>query len=87
MRERTLILMTLLLCGTILLAVFLYDEAHRYDVVAAGSGGSNEQQGDIQAFLVDHKTGQMWMQVADEAALVPMVRETSTQPSSPNRPK
>jgi len=77
MRERTLILMVLLLCGTIVLAVFLHAQVHRWDVVAVGSGGSNDSQGDIQVFLVDHKTGQVWTQL--DGVLVPMKRYTSEQ--------
>jgi hypothetical protein len=48
----------------LVLATYLYAEAHRYDVVGvgAGSGGSQQDQGDydITFYLVDHKTGKIW---------------------------
>lgn len=49
----------------LLLASHLHDEAHRYDVVVAGagSGGSQETEGstEIIGYLVDHKTGRVWV--------------------------
>src|SRR5258707_15646388 len=49
----------------VLLAVHLHDEAHRYDVVVAGagSGGSQTETGstEIVGYLVDHKTGRVWL--------------------------
>ena len=48
----------------LLLASYLHDSAHRYDVVvaAAGSGGSQENVGATETvgYLVDHKTGRVW---------------------------
>ena len=47
-----------------LLASYMHDSAHRFDVVlaAAGSGGSQQDVGSTAttAFLVDHKTGRVW---------------------------
>jgi hypothetical protein len=58
----------------LLLAVHLHDEAHRYDVVvaAAGSGGSQENEGSTQVvgYLVDHKTGRVWL--LESAAQLPV---------------
>jgi len=48
-----------------LLAVHLHDDARRYDVViaGAGSGGSQSESGTTQilGYLVDHKTGKVWL--------------------------
>ena len=48
----------------LLLALYMHDSAHRYDVViaAAGSGGSQQDAGSTTtvAYLVDHKTGRVW---------------------------
>ena len=48
-----------------LLAVRLHDDARRYDVVmaGAGSGGSQSDSGsaEILGYLVDHKTGRVWL--------------------------
>lgn len=55
----------LLAALVLLLAFYLHDEAHRYDVVvaAAGSGGSQESTGSTETvgYLVDHKTGKVWV--------------------------
>jgi len=49
----------------LLLISYLHDAAHRYDVVVAGagSGGSQENEGstDVVGYLVDHKTGRVWL--------------------------
>jgi hypothetical protein len=49
----------------LLLASHLHDAAHRFDVVVAGagSGGSQESEGSTQVvgYLVDHKTGRVWL--------------------------
>jgi hypothetical protein len=46
-------------------AMHLHDEARRYDVVVAGagSGGSQDASGetDFRGYLVDHKTGRVWV--------------------------
>jgi hypothetical protein len=63
---------------------YMHDRAHRYDIVAAGagsggSGGSQENTGDtgsteIHAYLLDHKTGRVWVvHVLEE---VPTVRRS-----------
>jgi hypothetical protein len=56
----TFLLATLVL----LLAFYMHDSAHRYDVVlaAAGSGGSQQDVGSTETvgYLVDHKTGRVW---------------------------
>jgi hypothetical protein len=48
-----------------LLAMHFHDEARRYDVVVAGagSGGSQDAGGDtdFRGYLVDHKTGRVWV--------------------------
>jgi hypothetical protein len=54
----------LLAALVLLLAIYLHNSAHRYDVVvaAAGTGGSQENVGSTEtvAYLVDHKTGRVW---------------------------
>ena len=64
MCRRTLLIVAMLVCLTCLAAVYLNGQAHRYDIVAvgAGAGGSNGDKGDteIKAWLVDHKTGDVW---------------------------
>jgi len=65
----------LLAALVLLLASYLHDSAHRYDVVvaAAGSGGSQENVGSTEtvAYLVDHKTGKAWLLIAGHK--IPMV--------------
>jgi hypothetical protein len=60
----TTAIILLLAALVLLLAVYLHDSAHRYDVVvaAAGSGGSRENVGSTETvgYLVDHKTGRVW---------------------------
>jgi hypothetical protein len=64
MYKRTILLVTLLVCATALVAIILHAQSHRYDIVAiaGGAGGSNNEKGDldVQAWLIDHKTGQVW---------------------------
>ena len=64
MYKRTILIVTVLICTTALVAIYLHEQAHRYDIVAAGAGGggSNDQQGQIEvnAWLIDHKTGKIW---------------------------
>jgi len=54
----------LLAAMVLLLASYVHDSAHRYDVVvaAAGSGGSQENVGATETvgYLVDRKTGRVW---------------------------
>jgi hypothetical protein len=61
MRE---LVITLALCGTLLLAAHWIVEGRRYEVVAAGagSGGSQNDTGstEVRGFLVDRKTGRTW---------------------------
>jgi hypothetical protein len=63
MYKRTLLITTVLVCVTILAAVMLHEQGHRYDIVAvaAGAGGSTEDKGDavMEAWLIDHKTGEI----------------------------
>jgi hypothetical protein len=65
MYRKTLLIMTVLICATTLLALFLHEQAHRYDIVAvgAGAGGSNGEKGDVstEEFLIDHKTGEVYV--------------------------
>jgi hypothetical protein len=48
----------------LLLAFYMHDSAHRFDVVlaAAASGGSQQDAGTTTtiAYLIDHKTGRVW---------------------------
>lgn len=64
MYRKSILLMTVLVCATILLSVFLHERSHRFDIVTvgAGGGGSSEEKGDAMtaAWLVDHQTGQVW---------------------------
>jgi hypothetical protein len=68
----------LLGCFVLLLASYLHDRARRFDVVmaAAGSGGSQENEGSTESFayLVDHKTGKVWK--LDETFEKPLFRRT-----------
>jgi|SRR5580704_2667775 hypothetical protein len=61
MRE---IAITVVLCGTLLLAARWISEGQRYEVVAVGasSGGSQDSTGssEVRGFLVDRKTGRTW---------------------------
>jgi hypothetical protein len=73
----------LILIGTILVATYMHESYHRYDLVTAGagsggSGGSQDESGKegdvrINAYLIDHRTGRVWMHsdigVAGSAAL------------------
>jgi hypothetical protein len=76
MYKRTLLIVTILVCLTCLATVYLNGQAHRYDIVAvgAGGGGSNEDKGDteISAWLVDHKTGEVW--AIEDGFVVPATR-------------
>ena len=58
------IVITLALCGALLLAAHWISEGQRYEVVAAGagSGGSQDSIGstEVRGFLVDRKTGRTW---------------------------
>jgi hypothetical protein len=60
----------LLVALVFLLALHFHDEAHRYDVVlaAAGSGGSQNDTGstEVRGYLVDHRTGRVWLLVDDQ---------------------
>jgi hypothetical protein len=79
----------LCLAGLIAVCLFVvelhfHDESHRYDVVgfAAGAGGSQDHGGDtkIQAYLVDHKTGRVWVIAGGTAGwVVPTVRFSCAQ--------
>jgi hypothetical protein len=61
----TIAIALLLAALVLLLTSYMHDSAHRYDVVmaAAGSGGSQTDTGSTEAvaYLVDHKTGKVWM--------------------------
>jgi hypothetical protein len=77
MYKKTVLIVTILVCATVLLAVFLHEQAHRFDIVAvgAGAGGSNEDKGDeeIGAWLIDHKTGDVWS-LEHRRFVVPAIR-------------
>jgi len=38
-------------------ASYMYERVHRYDVVVAGAGGSQDTNGTIGGYLIDHTTG------------------------------
>lgn len=43
---------------------YMHDRNHRYDVVAAGAGAGRTQDTreiDIRAFVIDHRTGKLWV--------------------------
>lgn len=77
MYKRTIVLVAVLICATVILAVFLIGQAHRYDIVAvaAGSGGSTDERGDlsVEEWLIDHKTGQVWS-IHHDKFMVPIHR-------------
>ena len=62
-----------------LLATYLHNAAHRYDVVvaAAGSGGSQTDAGSTETigYLVDHKTGRVWVlhDITTSAVQMPVI--------------
>jgi len=72
MRTRAIMIVTVLVCATVLAAVILYDAAHRYDLVAVGAGGSSQDNGPIAVWLVDHKTGDVWTSDSASAVLIPV---------------
>jgi hypothetical protein len=65
MYRKTIVIVTVLVCATLIGAVYLNGQAHRYDIVAvgAGAGGSSNDKGDLDvgAWLIDHRTGQVWV--------------------------
>jgi hypothetical protein len=76
--------------ATISGVTYMHDRAHRYDIVAAGagSGGTQNDAGltDIQAFIIDHQTGKVWMFARTTPAFIgmPVTRlPCSTVKSSP----
>jgi hypothetical protein len=73
MYRRTILIVTVLICATLLVREYLNGEAHRYDIVTVGvgGGGSNQERGDLttEEFLIDHKTGEVW--VIEDRMLIP----------------
>jgi len=63
------IVITLALCVTALVATHWISEGQRYEVVAAGAGagGSQSDTGstDVRGYLVDRKTGKVWLLFGD----------------------
>jgi hypothetical protein len=72
------ILAFLSILATVLTATYMHDRAHRYDIVAVGSGGTGGSQdatgdtGDIRAFLIDHQSGRVWFGEGD--TFIPSIR-------------
>jgi hypothetical protein len=64
--------------ATIWGTTYMYDRAHRYDIVAAGagSGGTQDTVGnaEIQAFIIDHQTGKVWISGSSAFLGVPLMR-------------
>lgn len=77
----------ILLCAilTVLSATYMHESYHRYDLVTAaaasgGSGGSQDvtgEAGDIQinVYLIDHRTGRVWVHGDAGLAAVMGLRE------------
>ena len=69
----TPIIVTLFVCITALMVAHMAVEGYRYNVVSvgAGSGGSNDASGDtdFRSYLLDRKTGKVWLLVETKAGL------------------
>jgi len=57
---------------------YMHDRAHRYDIVAAGAGSGGTQdtagQTEITAYLIDHKTGRVWVSATAGFLGLPLMR-------------
>jgi len=62
------------LLTTIWGVTYMHDRSHRYDIVAtgAGSGGTQNDAGqtDFRAFIIDHRTGRVWVYVNGPSGFV-----------------
>src|SRR5438132_1378136 len=80
--------------GTVLTATYVHESYRRYDLVtvgagSGGSGGSQNGTGDtgtakINAYLIDHRTGRVWVHSDDDSRsrLALNIEETGRDPTS-----